>query len=842
MFRSNHQDTMIPLRIATPRQELESGGLKPHAEVPGTEKNFRDLSLSIAVDTSGSTYGRTLEVEKDVIQFIVGLANLHDGKQVRVLPWSDLVGGVHYLNKDNRDSLRTLRSSGGTNPAVLYDSPPCLAALRSSDLWFLLTDGEIEDDLTRFFTIRTAELGLHSMSCVVVVFGSTMRGPPASCNISVGIATYALAPDCLFLFHDIDTSTLSILQAKGRFKQFLFRDGVPAKQPQINEYTTWAELPRMSYEDLVRLHLTPKPQVGKEDIILDDDKVLNLQELYAGSADSEVVESLLRNQDNLKSLVMAEQARGRGQQLDHWLMSQQQQQQKLLERPTERVDVYQAAQHAVSSLLKIWQSPGKQEERNRLQAELRAAHDRNRKALRDATSAYSVTVQQATRRSSYVEAARRQSITYSANRSKPRHDRRRSSVASEFGAGWDDAEDDFEATPRRKKGLEVIKSEDNNESAGDIFLPGFKLSAAAGQKRCTGLCMLCETEALLSILLKAEAADARTPDFPRRGSRTPLTFPLAMSGFKETDILSFFVCCDCCAFHLVRNVTSPLQEEIALALPLADLEANREAWLSSLGNIFKGRFSSDDLFQVFIASLDRKVQENQARNAPTTDKTVFDRAALWTIVELSKLAPAEPTLSAAFRRGKMKKVQKHRSLSLVLNNDDFIDPSLLSNREIPMLRYPVSGFAVIIRLLRLRKEIKEKKIQKYILLRLLFELTETMYHRIAAADVDTVKGELTKIFANLEATVKVDGEDKIDTLMQTPVKLLLEHNLIQPDCFWELRGLRNSAAALGDWTEPGIDVFLNEVCESSESFKGPVQCFNALKAKDSMCSIMRIKD
>jgi len=121
-------------------------------------------------------------------------------------------------------------------------------------------------------------------------------------------------------------------------------------------------------------------------------------------------------------------------------------------------------------------------------------------------------------------------------------------------------------------------------------------------------------------------------------------------------------------------------------------------------------------------------------------------------------------------------------------------------------------------------------------LRLLFELIENIYKRISATDLQAVKATLKDIFEDLWP-----GNGKGNGQAQTPVKLLLEHDLLPADCFRELQSLRNYAT-LGDWVETDIHIFLYEVCESAESFKGPVQCFNALKARESMSDVMRTKD
>jgi hypothetical protein len=63
-------------------------------------------------------------------------------------------------------------------------------------------------------------------------------------------------------------------------------------------------------------------------------------------------------------------------------------------------------------------------------------------------------------------------------------------------------------------------------------------------------------------------AESLHRQIPRPGSRSALTFPLAMGSFPETDIISSYLCCDACSTHLVRLGRSPLDEEIVGSYPL----------------------------------------------------------------------------------------------------------------------------------------------------------------------------------------------------------------------------------------------------------------------------------
>src|SRR5579862_7009114 len=206
------------------------------------------LPMCIAVDKSGSTVGTTIETELSVIRQLCHLRNDPNQRPVTLLPWCDEARDPIALHDSNMErKLRGLSAGGGTDPSVLYKSDACLGALRASGIWVLMTDGKIFNNLVENFATRTTEVGLHNKASIVVVFGDASRGRPATCDISVGIAIYAVVPNCLFLFHDIPSGIVRIMQAKGRFKKLL-----PVRDQQrpklvVTLYTAWAELPRTSY-------------------------------------------------------------------------------------------------------------------------------------------------------------------------------------------------------------------------------------------------------------------------------------------------------------------------------------------------------------------------------------------------------------------------------------------------------------------------------------------------------------------------------------------------------------------------------------------------------------------
>jgi len=298
------------------RYAAKALGTKPQKpkEDPKEDRNFSDLIVSFAVDVSTSTRGWCLEQETKVVLQIQNLLEIARQSQARLLPWSGKSGPVMTL----RD-ISSLQPSFGTDPTVLYKSPHQLQALRNSSLWFLLTDGQIASSTVKEFATQTLNLGLHGTPCVIIIFGSTYW-PPAQADISVGMSVFALAADCLYLFHDLKTKSglAYILQAKGCFKQFL----PGGTQLILDSNTTWGDLPRISYSDLGKVRVPPPKKLGNDEIALGNNQHVRFDDIYSGALDDSTLDGILRDPTSMNSIAQAEVARGRSGELQSWLSEQ----------------------------------------------------------------------------------------------------------------------------------------------------------------------------------------------------------------------------------------------------------------------------------------------------------------------------------------------------------------------------------------------------------------------------------------------------------------------------------------------------------------------------------------
>ena len=789
-------------------------------------KPIGDLSICVAIDKSGSTYGHTLKAEIGAVQKICSLLSSRNENPIRLLPWCDVALPPICLPKDSK-LMEQLKSNGGTSPRVLYSSAASLHALSSCGLWFLFTDGEIENSLVQEFAIATAELGLHSLACIIVIFGSTLLEAPANCNISVGLATYAVVPDCLFLFQDISTGSLSILQAKGCFKELLPRSESSYIQPVINIYTSWGELPHISYGDLSRIRIAPPKELDLDEIALQEDLTVRMQDLYCGAVDEQSLAQIIKNEDNLKSIVMAETTRGNGQELQKWLAEQQVPVPELTQRPT---DVDNRAQSTVTELLECLGSSKNNAKTKGLRRRLREAHAVNRHQFQGAFNKH--TEQKATIRNN-------NSMYRQASETGYRIQHELVHSLSSISHDYDEP------------------AQESSQKVGSdfLFLPGFRRGSSTTNQDFVGRCMLCHGSSVLAILLTT-SPEISTPNFPRRGSLSRLAFPLAMGGFAETDVVSFFLPCDACALYLVRNFRSPHSETITGALPLASVGLNEAAWLGSLETTFKGRFQSCDLNALFVAILDKKIIDNKTRNASPHDTKLMDLALRWTKRSLLAITQVPVKLSSSFSHpgGALA-----RSVSLLtaISDHALLNPADAQNTEIAILRYPLQGFMVIIRLMCDEGK-AQSSICTYLFQRLLFHFTEVYltfqtngakmalnainetlcynpHNSTTLSQSDSDHGLRSSISTEDLFASKSDSDPGLRSSVST--EDLLAFQLLDQATLATFRTAKEFEV-VEKRTGPATAVYLHHLSHHGPAYISPVDCFNALKVDSSVLEVI----
>jgi len=763
------------------------------------------LPMTIALDKSGSTYGRTLEVEVEVVKNLCQLRLPTNKNSITLLPWCGEALNPIQL-PDDTAAMMQLQGGGSTDPSVLYTSDDCLKALKGSGVWFLLTDGEIYDSLVEKFALKTAQVGHHSKPCIIIVFGDTSRGRPATCNISVGIAAYAVVPDCLFLFHDIPTGIVRVMQAKGKFKELLPAVGNERAQPVVTKYTAWAELPRISYERLTDIALAEAVNLRADELQLQGGEIIKLDDLLAGKADPKTVEQIIKNDDDLKSIVLASMTRGTGKDVEAWLQAQQL---PLPQRTSHPQDYSGRAQKAVDNILGALQAGTTGSELESWRAELRSAHSDNLEQFRNIESG---------------EALREAPVRHW-------NQRLRNGIGMNERAinNWTCARQVGNHISRIDTLETRLKRErDNPDKLDPVCLPGFRRSKPVSEYK--GECMLCKATSTLTLLLKYPP-NAATENFPGEASYSNLAFPLAMGNFAELDLLSFFVCCDACAFHLQKSGTNPHQETIVAALALVCVSANQAAWLEALDQAVKGRFDISSLLAICIAIVDRKLVENESRSALEEDKRLFREAAQWTIRNLAQTIEVPLTLSAAFETGKY---APNTTLAKVLSTENFANPGAIENVDLLLLRYPIPGFMVLLRLLSLLY-VQSDQIQTLLFQRVLFHVMEQYTVRRMSGEPQL---PMEILGSNIHSqTVNAANTGNKVGKVSIPIADLVSYDLLDLD---NLNALRNQAefGAVESQGGPAMAVFLHHLLRYGQVYPTAVGCFNALKVSAVMKKVI----
>lgn len=305
-----------------------------------TAKPFKDCTITLAVDVSGSTAGQILSVEKNAIITICSQLSSNSKQNAQLVPWSGNVyptltlQGVHHL---------TVRDS--THPSELCRSASSILALRKSSLWFLMTDGHVGVEEIQKFANAVPDKQLHGTACVVVIFGS--RPPmPKHVDISVAYAVFAVAPHCMILFHDVNSEEVYALRAKGCFECLLPNDedtlascnNTAAKTkdatyiktgfknnpqemvtPQEDMDTKWANIARITYRDLARLHIPAPIPLSTSDIALSDGSSISIDDVLNNNLPEPVSTRLFSNERDLTSVLTTAGSRGLGDRADRWL-------------------------------------------------------------------------------------------------------------------------------------------------------------------------------------------------------------------------------------------------------------------------------------------------------------------------------------------------------------------------------------------------------------------------------------------------------------------------------------------------------------------------------------------
>lgn len=227
-----------PEQVARNTEENQEESAVTNTTETTSVYRLTDIPVTFAVDVSGSTKGAILEREQTAISKICELLS-HPRlcTQSKILPWSHRAKSPVAAT-----DIERLSSRGGTDPSVLLDNSKSCSTLQRSNLWFLLTDGDIDKPYIHKFANAIPRAGIHGTACVIILFGYASDSP-YDCNITVGLSVFAVAPHSIFLFHDVKSDRLFVLQGKGCFLDLLPED---KKFISFGKWTEWKDLVQSS--------------------------------------------------------------------------------------------------------------------------------------------------------------------------------------------------------------------------------------------------------------------------------------------------------------------------------------------------------------------------------------------------------------------------------------------------------------------------------------------------------------------------------------------------------------------------------------------------------------------
>lgn len=689
--------------------------------VPQQDNLFAEASAAFAVDVSGSTHGMTLLAEKNFVRMVADLLSGQAQAKARVLPWNSSMGDVSPIA-----ALDSLKSGGQTRPSVLLTNKFGREALLSSTVWFLMTDGLISERQRLDFAEEITTAGIHGTTCITIIFGYTDKSPIKS-NISVGASAFTLCPDSLFLYYDIATHNVLIMQTKGIFNTLLKGEDSPA----INVSSTWASFPKLSLKDLSDIIVPAPKRLGKNEVQLQDSLLINFDDLWANSLDKDSVDRIFSNPDNLRTVVMQSQGQNKIHQFQHWA----QQQQSLVQDPLwkARIDVGGRARLAFEERKDaISQASGAS--LAALKWKLRMAHDQNMKNFLQSCQEERV---QSLVRNSTIQAADIQSLVpidspESLSSTSPRRSRDRThtpwpayedSITNTAGTSqgspqdWTDVARNFSgsywsAQVLQSPGTEPNFSSNNYpsvmlQSAGDtpmappeiltthsatqgfLWTPGFRQVKDSGMKpgHCKGACFICgatDTQlALLFGLSPSYRRDGRHPALKHCQTGNPPKNPWDVWDYmcaEARPVAISWVSCDPCSTY---EVDGPIGGS-KVSLPVVEFRSNQEAYKKRLALICEGLVERDYHPIAFL----NVMLELRNAHAKSSSTRPMDMGLLTTIrAETAVIAnllsdivvtkPGLPTVTSAATGMETSSLGALLRQAVYATSDGFASPSLL---------------------------------------------------------------------------------------------------------------------------------------------------------------------
>jgi hypothetical protein len=138
---------------------------------------FSKARKFFAVDASGSTGGAPLRSEQDFVE------EIHQ-RSIEKENWITKWGTFCDNPKKDWRNFNWRSDMGGTQPSEILKNEHSLGRIHSSDLWFLLTDGEVYGNEVQSLAALGQEKGVFSCPTVFLIT-STLTSSPNDADVSV---------------------------------------------------------------------------------------------------------------------------------------------------------------------------------------------------------------------------------------------------------------------------------------------------------------------------------------------------------------------------------------------------------------------------------------------------------------------------------------------------------------------------------------------------------------------------------------------------------------------------------------------------------------------------------
>jgi hypothetical protein len=523
-----------------------------------------------AVDDSGSTAGAILQRERAFVdRFRENYANPNDA--VSLWGWTCDTPNTDFNN------VNWSSGHGGTEPSQILKKQPALDRIRTSDVWFLLTDGEIWGNEVHNLANLALEYELLNIPLVFVITGFKKQSPSTT-DISVGISFFASSQDTLILFKDTSIGKIYVIAGKGRFASL---GGSAAAQ----DLESWDDLQCFDDEAAFFAHCEKlEVHIAKAEDRVASAKGVSLglewEERQQGPVRVDLdllTKAGLLSDDDLSDLLadeafdtlaVAYKTRGRIAELRALV-----QKQKIEQVAPKLEDVAGAG----AIIAKMGDVKITKKEREKLQEHLRAAHAKNRDHYQTSVSdfANSEHEKHLRKRNLLIDAALR-------------------ALASVEAAGY--SADILSRKSNRARRAEVV------ESVSTIEMAKLDLDAPA----CRGFCLVCcDEDVVMSICFKEpepEKAEDNTTDFA-------LNFPLAAgAASKNVDLVSSQNVCFQCAV-LAPEGLSIYREPLTAVIPALHYDGsnrkyiNDQLYLALTARLATGAAGIAQLFMAILQEL-----------------------------------------------------------------------------------------------------------------------------------------------------------------------------------------------------------------------------------------------